>query len=75
VAGGRPGEAAEAVRESPLFQLGTEITEFTGERVGEVRAGETETAIEETREVVTSPAFIARGTPCGSCRGVRHPTR
>jgi len=58
VAGGRPGEAAEAVRESPLFQLGTEITEFTGERVGEVRAGETETAIEETRDVVTSPAFI-----------------
>jgi len=58
VAGGRPGEAAEAVRESPLFRLGTEITEFTGERVGEVRRGETETAVEETREVVTSPAFI-----------------
>jgi len=58
VAGGRPGEAAEAVRESPLFRLGTEITEFTGERVEEVRRGETETAVEETREVVTSPAFI-----------------
>jgi len=58
VAGGRPGEAAEAVRESPLFQLGTEVVEFGGERVEEVRAGETETAIEETREVVTSPAFI-----------------
>jgi len=58
VAGGRPGEAAEAVRESPLFQLGTEVVEFTGERVEEVRAGETERAIEETEEVVTSPAFI-----------------
>ena len=58
VAGGRPGEAGEAVRESPLFQLGTEVVEFTGERVEEVRAGETERAIEETEEVVTSPAFI-----------------
>ena len=58
VAAGRPGEAAEAVQESPLFQLGTDVAEFTGERVEEVRAGETERAIEETREVVTSPAFI-----------------
>jgi len=58
LAGGRPGEAAQAVRESPLFQLGTEVAEFTGERVEEVRAGETERAIEETEEVVTSPAFI-----------------
>jgi len=58
VAAGRPEEAAQAVRESPLFQLGTEVAEFTGERVEEVRAGETEEAIEETEEVVTSPAFI-----------------
>jgi len=58
VAAGRPGEAAEAVRESPLAQLGAETVEFAGERAGEVRRGETETAIEETREVVTSPAFI-----------------
>ncbi|MDR9412932.1 MAG: hypothetical protein RI531_10045, partial [Haloferacaceae archaeon] len=58
VAAGRPEEAAQEVRESPLFQLGTEVAEFTGERVEEVRAGETERAIEETEEVVTSPAFI-----------------
>jgi len=58
VAAGRPGEAAEAITRSPLYQLGEAGVEFVGERAGEVRRGETETAFEETREVVTSPEFI-----------------